>query len=223
MVLPGSRGLRSIWPAVITFISILLVIINRPLLNADYGVLIALLLLLSAALCHNLPQNLYTAAGFFLFALTGVRLQHALMQATPVTLDPLFRSADLALGFDTVWLWHALAAHRALLLVLDIAYAYLPVAMALTWIAEQNRAYRRAALIAGIACFGFYLLFPAAGPGFYDWKTGMAYGWRNCMPSMHLTWAILAARYARREPLRSVLWATWRWWLWPPSDWVSTT
>lgn len=124
----------------------------------------------------------------------------------PVTLVPVFRRADLALGFDTVWLWHAIAAHRAWQPVLDIAYAYLPVAIALTWIPEQDRAYRRAALIAGVTCFGFYVVFPAAGPGFYDWKTGVAYGWRNCMPSMHLTWAILAARYAQRQPLRCVLW-----------------
>ena len=66
---------------------------------------------------------------------------------------------------------------------------------------------RRAILLGGTLCFAFYGLFPAVGPGHYDWTHQAPLSAPdNCMPSMHLTWALLIAINARSLRLRLGLW-----------------
>jgi hypothetical protein len=72
---------------------------------------------------------------------------------------------------------------------------------------EQDLVMRRAVLLAGSVCFIFYGLFPAVGPGHFDWtrQTPLSAP-DNCMPSMHLTWALLIAINAHSRRLRFGLW-----------------
>jgi len=67
---------------------------------------------------------------------------------------------------------------------------------------------RRAVLFGGCLCFVFYALFPAVGPGQFDFtrQVPTPYAPDNCMPSMHVTWALLIAINARSLRLRIGLW-----------------
>jgi membrane-associated phospholipid phosphatase len=92
--------------------------------------------------------------------------------------------------------------------LLVLAYVALPAVIGLAWVLEQDLLMRRAVLLGGCLCFAFYALFPAVGPGQFDWvrQVPTPYAPDNCMPSMHLTWALLIAINARSLKLRVGLW-----------------
>lgn len=180
-----------------------------PVLNAICVYAAVLSIILASALRKNRwqrRQDLVTAAAYLFFIAIGVRIQTAFTHIG-VTLDPLLLRGDRALGFDPINFAKAFAHHRLVMAALLFAYVMMPVMIGVAWIAEQNSTARRAVIIAGLVCFGFYAICPAVGPGHYDWTTHTAGGWwRNCMPSMHLTWALLIAWNARSWRLRTVLW-----------------
>lgn len=151
-------------------------------------------------------EDLMTAAAYLFFIAIGVHIQ-AVFTHIGVTLDPMLLRADRALGFDPIGFAQAFAPHRFLMAALTFAYVAMPVMIGAAWITEQDSTARRAVIIAGFLCFGFYAICPAVGPGHYDWTTHTAGAWwRNCMPSMHLTWALLIAWNARSWRLRALLW-----------------
>jgi len=129
----------------------------------------------------------------------------------PDTIDGRLRAIDLALGLDGLALTRWLIGHGCYFMV-GIVYSSLPLAMALAWALERPRTLLRAAVLAAALALPFYLLFPAAGPeyAFANFPSAAArlvsVGWmhpRNCMPSMHVTWALLLALNLRDR--------RWRW------------
>jgi PAP2 superfamily protein len=144
-------------------------------------------------------QDFFTAIGFALYIAAGIKLHLAIVHWFPKTLDPQFLHYDQALGFDPLRVMAAARQHPAVLGFLEASYWLLSTMLGLAWVVEQNRVLRLAAFLAGIFCFAFYMLLPAVGPVFYNWDAGFALNApRNCMPSMHLSWAMLMAWNAKR-------------------------
>ena len=128
----------------------------------------------------------------------------------PQVLDDLFRALDLRLGLDGFALSRFCLAHVAARWLVSIVYSALPLVLALCWIAGRSRTFLRGALLGGVFSVPCYLIFPAVGPqyAFTNWPYAGSLGAigpghpRNCMPSMHFTWAFLAALNVRGK---------WRW------------
>jgi len=121
----------------------------------------------------------------------------------PATMDGLFRAADMHLGLDGFALSRFCLAHASTYYLTIGVYSSLPLVMALAWIASRSFVYLGAALGGSLLALPCYLLFPAVGPqyAFIGWPghtaqlqavVGAGHP-RNCMPSMHFTWAALAA------------------------------
>lgn len=180
-----------------------------PILNAACVYAAVASIILASALRKNRwrrRQDLLTAAAYLFFIAIGVHIQTAFTHIG-VTLDPMLLRADQTLGFDPISFAKALAPHRFLMAALILAYVAMPLMIGVAWIAEQDSIARRAVILGGLLCFGFYAICPAVGPGHYDWTMHAAgEWWRNCMPSMHLAWALLIARNARSWRLRALLW-----------------
>ena len=153
-------------------------------------------------------QDAVTVIGFTVYLLIATEVHLVLIHCTPQTLDVAFLRADRALGFDAFAFGEAMGCYRLATNGLAIGYTLLSAVIGLAWIAEQNLTLRRAMLLAGCGCFVFYAAFPAVGPGHYDWRAlaPEAFVPRNCMPSMHVTWALLLAINARSRWLAAALW-----------------
>ncbi|SRR5712692_168188 len=137
----------------------------------------------------------------------GTQLTVLLARRMTRTYDGAFLRADALLGFDPVAFADAISRYWLVMVVLILAYVSLPAMLGLAWVIEQDLLMRRAVLLAGCLCFIFYGLFPAVGPGHFDWtRQAPTSAPDNCMPSMHLTWALLIALNARSMRLRIGLW-----------------
>jgi len=153
--------------------------------------------LLIATVRRNYP-DLCVAAGLSLFSLFCPLALWATIWLCPNTLDSLFMRTDLAFGLNplAVVQW---TENNHLVGFLSIIYLGLPLAFGIAYTAERSMIMVRTALIAGAASFPLYLMFPAIGPG-------RMVGPRNCMPSLHLSWALLIAWNAKSFPLRLFGW-----------------
>jgi membrane-associated phospholipid phosphatase len=149
-------------------------------------------------------QDFVTILGYVGYCGVAIQLQTLLIWYIPHTLDAAFLRADHALGFDPIHFAAAFAPHKYLMLTLNCVYYVLPIAGAIGWVVEQNPLLRESIGIGGLGCWIGFALLPAVGPKPYF--ANMRFAPRNCMPSMHLTWALLAAVNARRMWLRSLLW-----------------
>jgi hypothetical protein len=130
----------------------------------------------------------------------------------PVTIDAQLRAVDLSLGLDgfaltrwlyPTWAWAIVAA----------IYPSLPLVMAGAWAFEKSRLLLHTAVIGAVLAAPIYLLFPAVGPqyAFFGYPEKLAspvpagpYP-RNCVPSMHFTWALLLAMNARNKYWKAFL------------------
>jgi len=146
--------------------------------------------------------DFWVAAGFTIYILIG-----CLMLSRPAdqTYDVALRQVDRVLRLDSIV---AVSAYPPLRNLLLTAYYALSVMIALAWVLEQDMVMLRSMFIGGWLCFPFYYLIPAVGPGHFDWvnlrpQVGVP---DNCVPSMHLTWALLLAWNARSKWLRCALW-----------------
>jgi len=151
--------------------------------------------------------DLTTVIGYAVYVAVGTNLTVLLIQRITRNYDRTFLRLDEMLGFHPVAFADAISQHRAVMVTLILAYAALPIMIGLAWVLEQDLVMRRAVLWGGCLCFVFYALFPAVGPGHFDWAHQVPMpAPDNCMPSMHLTWALLIALNARSLRLRIVLW-----------------
>jgi len=144
-------------------------------------------------------QDVCVAFGLSLFALLCPLALWATILLCPKTYDSLFMRADLALRLNPLAVVTWTENHR-LVGFLSIIYLGLPLAFGIAYAAERSMVMVRTALIAGMASFPLYILFPAIGPGH-------KFGPRNCMPSLHFSWALLLAWNAKSFPLRVFGWA----------------
>jgi PAP2 superfamily len=141
-------------------------------------------------------DDFVTAAGFVALSLAGKYLHWLIIRISPSTVDKYLLATDRRFGFDPTEFVRWTENHQMVFLLLGIAYLALPLAMAMAWIADQNHVLRNAVLIGGLVCWFFYAACPATGPWYY--LAGMTSGApRNCMPSMHLSWALMLAINAR--------------------------
>lgn len=139
------------------------------------------------------------AIPIFLFLLLPLAVATGWLR--PSTIDASLRAVDLVLGLDGFAMTRWLVSHGLYFLV-PIIYSSLPLLMALAWAIERPGALLRAAVIGAALAVPFYLIFPAAGPqfAFANFPSAAArlvpVGWmhpRNCVPSMHFSWALLLA------------------------------
>lgn len=143
-------------------------------------------------------ENLRIAATLPLFVVLVAFVNSQIAHLTPHTFDALLLKSDFGVG-AAVRRWTL--AHPLLLVASDGFYVALPPAAALV-IAYTTGGARtrllRALCLAALLSMPCYFLMPAVGPV----HIGQPSAWRNCMPSLHLTWASLLWLNARPVWLR---------------------
>ena len=106
---------------------------------------------------------------------------------TPVTFDALLAGMDLGIA-PAVRAWAL--THGWADCIIEAAYSALPLAM-MIGIGATTGAQRKRLLCAtalgGLLVIPWYVILPAVGPA----HVGDPSAPRNCMPSMHVTWALL--------------------------------
>jgi len=162
----------------------------------------SLLLILLVAFFRNNEQSrredFLTVLIFLLYGFYGVGMQIFVAHHFAAH-DPTLLAADQFLGFPTLAVWHWVTSHYMISAVLALTYGLLPWMISLTWIFEQNPVMRIACAVAGVLCFAGYAAMPAVGPRYYWVLHPLTDSARNCMPSMHLTWALILAIAAQKR------------------------
>lgn len=127
-----------------------------------------------------------------------VGLLHAIvLHFTPHTIDATMLSLDHRWfsGFSTAT-WHWAQGHLLVNAFFAFIYYSLPCVAVLILASLDNAKIVRSIavlLLAAVCAVPFYLLFPAVGPA-QIMDPGAP---RNCLPSLHVTWAILIWRAAK--------------------------
>lgn len=124
------------------------------------------------------------AATPIFLVVSGLSLS-SVVHATPVTFDAQLARLDLGIA-PAVRSW--CQARTWAICPLEAAYGALPLAVMIgaTLAAKSDRKRMLlAAAIGGVLVVPWYLILPAVGPA----HVGQPYAPRNCMPSMHVTWA----------------------------------
>jgi membrane-associated phospholipid phosphatase len=163
-------------------------------------------------------ENVCLACLIAAFPLLVLPFTSAKIEAlTPRTLDLGLRMMDKTIGLDGFALARCLMRHPWLNLADWLAYAALPAAMLAAWGMERSYEMVKACVIACVFCVPSFLLVPASGPRYaftaWPWtdtlladpRTYLSRP-RNCMPSMHVTWALLLALNARTRWGKLVFW-----------------
>jgi hypothetical protein len=113
------------------------------------------------------------------------------VRLTPHTIDAQLEHLDHGMGkaFSDWWRHSSIAT-----VVVKIVYQALPLPIAIVLaFTEQRRAAIRAYVVSSLLAMPCYLMFPATGPAWVGTSAP-----RNCMPSFHFIWAILAWWYSPR-------------------------
>jgi len=129
---------------------------------------------------------LLAATAPLLFGFFGPSLKWTVI-LEPHTIDAWLSGTEYGVS-KSVWLWGL--THTWISSPLHVVYMSMPLATMLVMAATNGE--RRKLLVGSIALgsllvFPLYLLFPAVGPA-HVLQAGAA---RNCVPSMHMTWALL--------------------------------
>ena len=139
--------------------------------------------------------------------------------------DPVVLGLDAGFGQPSFAVGRVADSHPALLTLLSLVYLFLPVVMAAMLVLEKRRTIEnpcdrergllRAILLAALVGYGLYQVYPVVGPGplfgarFPNGAPGLAVppqalvdvtaiaDPRNCMPSLHVAWALLVYWHAR--------------------------
>lgn len=156
-------------------------------------------------------QHIMVATLLSCFAVTLTLPQTLVAWLHPQTMDlQLFRAdALLHLNAFKVCLWIQSYPHARDFLI--VIYYALPFTVALAYAMEKNLTIVRAAMLAAFCAFPIYNLFPACGPMHAFDLSGAFFNPalhdpRNCMPSLHFSWALLVALNVRRTWLRVYCW-----------------
>jgi len=124
--------------------------------------------------------------------LVGWLTNYAISCLTPHTIDSELLRIDHGIGIS-VWAW--CVAHPASYIVLKPVYYgqgfFISAGMCFT---DRRPELVRAILVGAIAGLICYFLFPAVGPIWVGYPGAL----RNCMPSLHLTWALLLLIYSNK-------------------------
>jgi hypothetical protein len=121
-----------------------------------------------------------------------------------VALKLMNRSLVTTYDRQLAWLDHGIAPavrawalhHHSVYNLVELAYLALPIAM-LVGLAEshggERRTMLRAMVLGGLLAPLWYIILPAVGPA----HVGQPWAPRNCMPSMHCTWALVVFTNSR--------------------------
>jgi hypothetical protein len=152
-------------------------------------------------------DNFRVAIVLIIFILIALPSAQAVESATcPVTMDGQLRALDLRLGLDGFALSRFCLAHAWAYWLTVGVYSALPLVMLLAWLKSRSFVYILSALGAAVLTFPCYFFWPAVGPqyAFIGWPGAAArlsvvdaVHPRNCMPSLHFTWAVLTALTVR--------------------------
>jgi hypothetical protein len=150
-------------------------------------------------------EDVIVAIGYCVYSALGIQLQSLVIWLRPNTYDRQLLAIDRWLGFhplDVSYMW---THHTHFMLVLYFAYGLTPLFLILLWLERQSKVYRDAIVISGLAIWFFFLALPAVGPVYY--LSGNVQGaWRDCIPSMHMAWALFMPINAHNRWLKAVLW-----------------
>ena len=135
--------------------------------------------------------------------------------------DPIVLGLDAGFGQPSFAVGRLADSHPALLTLLSLVYLFLPVVMAAMLVLEKRQAVDRergllrSILLAAVVGYALYQLYPVVGPGplfgarFPNGAASLAgppqhlvdvsaiSDPRNCMPSLHVGWALLVYWHAR--------------------------
>lgn len=139
--------------------------------------------------------------------------------------DPIVLGLDAGFGQPSFAVGRVAESHPALLTLLSLVYLFLPVVMAAMLVLEKRRTIGdpgdgergllRPILLAAIVGYALYQLYPVVGPGplfgarFPNGASSLAgppqrlvdvtaiVAPRNCMPSLHVAWALLVYWHSR--------------------------
>jgi hypothetical protein len=148
------------------------------------------LLALAAVFRADLRQE-FLLLGFLLpiSLVAATAANHLVVHLTPHTIDTGLLRLDH--GFST-YIYHWALQRPWLYKGLGWVYYWLPFYGAFVLcVSPQRSDYARAWIIAAVPAPFFYLAFPAVGPAHLHDPTAL----RNCIPSLHLTWAALGMVY----------------------------
>jgi len=176
--------------SLILFFSALL-ILHPGTLPFAFGVGVGCIFLALGAFLKPADRRELIAIGLlFPPALVGIRLGNNLVvRMTSGTIDDTLLRLEHGVS---VTMYHWVLAHHFCCLFLAAVYCALPVAEALVLIVSARRLACLASIVlAGLFAPIFYMIFPAVGPAW----VGVADAPRNCVPSLHLTWALLLILY----------------------------
>lgn len=116
-------------------------------------------------------------------------VNHSLLVITPDTVDAALQRLDCG---SSTGFYRWTDANPFPRFLLRSVYYGLPIFTAFVLITSPRRmSCARTWLIAGLCAPPFYVAFPAVGPA----HIGDPYAPRNCVPSLHMTWALLCALY----------------------------
>jgi PAP2 superfamily protein len=137
------------------------------------------------------------------------------------TWDPIVLGLDAGFGQPSFVVGRVAAEHPAVLTLLSFVYLFLPVMMAAMLVLEKRRAVERqrgllrAILLAAVVGYALYHVYPVVGPGplfgaRFPYGPAVLPGPprrlievaaiedpRNCVPSLHVGWALLIYWHAR--------------------------
>jgi hypothetical protein len=140
----------------------------------------------------------WIAVGFPVFFIVVNLVHLAVIALTPDLIDKSLREVDKYFGMDfspPAMNWAL--TNPALYSIVWGVYLALPFAAAIVIISlpsDRVVPFLRTCLIAGLCAVPFYLIFPAVGPAHL---ASLAFAPRNCVPSLHITWAFLLVHYSR--------------------------
>ena len=155
------------------------------------------------------------AVCFAVFALLINIPQSITFKLHPHTYDMVFYRLDLALHLDPLVLCRFVLSRNWLSRALAFCYEVLPLVAATLYSFERSRVLITAAAIAPAGALIGYNLFPAVGPAHafagFPWEParmlpvveGVA---RDCMPSMHLGWALILLWNVKHPILKAAAW-----------------
>lgn len=157
-----------------------------------FGTAASVAVLVAGAICRppDRQQLLFLATAMPISLLVIGVGNNLVVAFTPHLIDAALSSLDHG---ASIALFHWTLRHRACFRVLAIVYSGLPVAAALCLLDSPRRIECAWALaLSSVGAPVFYLIFPAVGPAW----VAVAGAPRNCLPSMHVTWALLLVIYA---------------------------
>ena len=132
-------------------------------------------------------ENLRIGAVLPIFVLFTPFANGQIVHLTPHLYDALLLKADFGVS-SAMRGW--IMIHPVLLKIVDECYLGLPLAVVLAIAASSGKDRVRllwTLCLASVLVMPCYFLLPAVGPA----HVGQPNAYRNCMPSMHLTWAAL--------------------------------